>query len=136
MNLQLLAICLIFTGVAQGHSESSRTKTGSVCVSAVPKPNSEPSSLGNPDGGNRSFNYTIQIGLQKVAASTERSVAITGLSMNKTHMIKILRDGKVVESFRLNFTKEGSNQLCLWHKSLYETWSLSLVKRAKDKCRC
>ena len=136
MKLQVIAICLIFTGVAQAQSKSPVTETGVVCVSTVPKPNSDPISLGNPDGGDRSFNYTIQIGSQKVAASTERAVAIDGLSLNKTHLVKILRDGKLVESFRFNFAKEGSNHLCLWYKSLYETWSLWPAKSSKDKCRC
>jgi hypothetical protein len=136
MKLQVIVICLIFTGAAQAQSKSSETETGVVCVSAVPKPNSEPISLSNPDGGNRSFNYTIQIGSRKVIASTERKVEIEGLSLNKTHLVKILRDGKLVESFRFNFTKEGSNHLCLWYKSLYETWSLWPAKDSKDKCRC
>jgi hypothetical protein len=136
MKLQVIVICLIVTGVAQAQSKSAVAKTGVVCVSTVPKPNSDPISLGNPDGGNRSFNYTIQIGSRKVAASTEGGVAIDGLSLNKTHLVKILRDGKLAESFRFNFAKEGSNHLCLWYKSLYETWSLWPAKSSKDKCRC
>src|SRR5262245_516331 len=136
MKLQVIIICLIFTGVAQAQSKSSRTETGVVCVSTVPKSNSKPISLGNPDGGNRSFNYTIQIGSRKVSASTERAVTIEGLSLNRTHLVKILRDDKLAESFRFNFTKEGSNHLCLWYKSLYETWSLWPAKSSKDKCRC
>jgi hypothetical protein len=136
MKLQAVVFCLIFTGAAQAQSKSSETETGVVCVSAVPKPSSEPISLGNPDGGNRSFNYTIQIGSRKVAASTEGVVTIDGLSLSKTHLVKILRGDKPVESFRFNFAKEGSNHLCLWYKSLYETWSLWPAKRSKGKCRC
>src|SRR5262245_59591651 len=131
MKLQIVAICLIFTGAAQAQSKPPATETGVVCVSAVPKPNSEPISLGNPDGGGRSFNYVIQIASRKIAASTERTVAIDGLSLNKTHLVIILRDGKVVESFRFNFAKEGGNHLCLWYKSLYETWSLWPAKSSK-----
>jgi hypothetical protein len=135
MKLQAVVICLILTGAAQAQSKSSETETGVVCVSAVPKPNSEPISLGNPDGGNRSFNYTIQIGSRKVAASTEGAVRIDGLSLSKTHLVKILRGDKLVESFRFNFAKEESNHLCLRYKSLYETWSLWPAKGSKDKCR-
>jgi hypothetical protein len=136
MKLQVIVICLIFTGIAQAQSKSSERETGVVCVSSVPKRNSGPISLGNPDGGNRSFNYTIQIGSQKVNASTERTTAIDGLSLNKTHLVKILRDGKLVESFRFNFAKKGSNHLCLSYKSLYETWSLWPAKDAKGRRRC
>jgi hypothetical protein len=134
-KLQAVIICLIFTGAAQAQSKSPATETGVVCVSAVPKPNSEQMSLGNPDGGGRSFNYTIQIDSRKIAASTERAVAIDGLSLNKTHLVKILHAGKVVESFRFNFAKEGSNHLRLWYKPLYETWSLRPAESSKDKCR-
>src|SRR5262245_16608099 len=81
MKLQAIAICLIFNGVAHEQSKSPVTETGVVCVSAVPKPNSDPISLGNPDGGDRSFNYTIQIGSRKVAASTERAVDQTSNSL-------------------------------------------------------
>jgi hypothetical protein len=59
------------------------------------------------DGGNRSFKYTIQIGSRKVAASTERTVAIDGLSLNKTHLIKVLRDGKLIESLSLQLQQKG-----------------------------
>jgi hypothetical protein len=51
MKLQVVTIFLIFTVAAQAQSKSPATETGVVCVSAVPKPNSEPISLGNPDGG-------------------------------------------------------------------------------------
>ncbi|HYE74921.1 MAG TPA: hypothetical protein VEF04_16390, partial [Blastocatellia bacterium] len=103
-----------------GQSGSSKTASGSVCISTVPKTNSEPVSLGNPDGGNRSFNYTIQIGSQKVTASTEHSISIKNLSLSKVHLVKIMRDGKMVESFRFKFSKVGGPDLCLWYKSLYE----------------
>lgn len=95
MKSQVILICLIMTVIAQGQSEPSRRETGTVCVSTVPRTNSQAVSLGNPDGGNRSFDYTIQIGSQKVVASTERSVAIKGikgLSLNKTHIVRILRE--------------------------------------------
>ena len=132
--LSVLALLMLSAPITQAQAPAKTT--GTVCVSKVPKPNSAPVSLGNPAGGNRSFNYTIIIGRQKVTASSEQSVAIKNLALNKTHLVKILRDGKLVESFRFSFQQEGDDHLCLWYKSLYETWSLWPDKNAKDKCRC
>lgn len=136
LYLQVINVVLLFAAMAKGQSQPAKTETGTVCISTVPKPNSEQISLGNPAGGNRSFNYVIQIGSQKASATTEHSVALKGLSTNKPLLAKIFRDGKLVESFRFSFSKIGSNHLCLWYKSLYETWTLVPTKGSKDKCRC
>jgi hypothetical protein len=135
INLLFMVFSLLtlFASITQAQ-EPAKT-TGTVCISTVPKPNADPVSLGNPVGGSRSFNYTIVIDGQKATASTERSVAIKNLALHKTHLLKILRDGKQVESFRFSFRQEGATRLCLWYKSLYETWSLWPGKN-KNKCGC
>lgn len=133
---RLIGCCLLMTAVATGQTAFQKTETGTVCVSAVPKPNADPLSLGNPAGGDRTFNYKVQIGSQNITASTQRSVALKGLVLNKKHFVKILRDDKTVESFHFSFAKAGSAHLCLWYKSLYETWTLSPAKGARDKCNC
>lgn len=129
----ITAVLLMAAVVAMGQNADP---TGMVCISPVPKSNSDPVSLGNPAGGNRSFDYTIQIGSKKVAASTEKTGRFEDLPLNKTHVVKIYRDGKQVSSFRFRFEKKGSNQLCLWYKALYEAWSLWPLKDSKGKCSC
>lgn len=110
---------------------------GIVCISAVPKPTDGEMSLANPAGGNRTFNYSIQVDNGAIKPVTEKNGArITGLTLKQSHLLKIRRDGKIVQSFRFTFEKEGSNHLCLWFKSLYETWSLWTVKEAGNKCAC
>ena len=102
----------------------------------MPVGNGDTTSLGNPDGGGRSFNYSIQVGSQRIKASTKKSVAIDGVALRIRYLVKIYRDGKQVSSFRFSFEKEGRERLCMWYKSLYETWSISPLNESKDKCGC
>jgi len=119
------------------HSDSLPSNVGMVCVSPVPKPTNGEMSLANPAGGNRTFNYSIQVGNGVIKPVIQKAgTRITGLVLKQSHLLKIRRDGKLVQSFRFTFEKEGSNQLCLWFKSLYETWSLWTVKEAGNKCAC
>ena len=99
--------------------------TGSICIAPVPKPNDRPRSLGNPSGGNRSFNFTIQVDQQaRVPVDHEKSILISDLAIKGTHLIQIFRDGKPFASFRFRFEQYKSKDPCLWFKALYETWSL------------
>ncbi len=110
--------------------------TGSICVAPVPKPNDRPISLGNPTGGNRSFNFTIQVDQQAgVPVDHEKSIMISGLAIKGTHLVQIFRDGKPFASFRFRFEQYKSKELCLWFKALYETWSL-WENTASVGCRC
>jgi len=131
-------ISLLFILSQSGnHQNSSPSDAGMICVSPVPKPNSEAMSLANPAGGNRAFNYSIQVDNGAIKPVTQKNgTRINGLSMKQSHLLKIRREGKIAQSFRFTFEKEGSNQLCLWFKSLYETWSLWTVKEAGNKCAC
>lgn len=110
---------------------------GSVCIAGVPKPASGDTSLSNPTGGGRTLNYSIQIDKRPVTqVSNEKATLVSGLELKGRHLIKIRRDGKVVESFWFSFEKEGSKKLCLWFKPLYETWSLWPAEEGGKKCRC
>ena len=100
--------------------------TGSVCLAPIAIPNTQPASLANPSGGNRSFNFEIQINrLPKLKISTTTPQKIVGLSISQPHRVRIFRDGRPVESFTFNFSDFKRNNLCLWLKELYETWSLT-----------
>ena len=101
-------------------------QSGSVCIAPISAPNSNPISLANPAGGNRSFNFEIQIdSLPKISISTKVSQKVRNLSISKPHRVRIFRDGKPFESFRFQFSNYKRTNLCLWFKELYETWSLT-----------
>jgi hypothetical protein len=106
-------------------------------VAAVPRPNSGEISLANPAGGNRSFSFSIQVDeMPVVMASFDTGKLIGGLSPGNSHLVRIRRDGELVQSFKFTFKKYSSKDLCLRFKSLYETWQLWEAKGERAKCRC
>ena len=111
--------------------------SGSVCVSSVPDPSPGETSLGNPAGGGRTFNYAVRIdGGPVTPVAHDKGVRIGGLRLGRRHVVRIYRDGKLAHSFRFTFEEHGSNALCLWYKALYETWSLWPQKDARSNCDC
>lgn len=133
-KLSLLTLLLFLTAPAFGQSKGIN---GSICVAPVDAPNNGEKSLSNPSGGNRIQMYEVQVDSKaKIKVSNSESVKINGLSANKKHLVKIFGDGKAVESFRFSFSDYSSNKLCLWFKSLYETWSLWETKESGRICQC
>lgn len=133
-RLNIFAPLLFLIIPAFGQTNSSN---GSVCVAPVSAPNNGEKSLSNPSGGNHIQIYEVQIdNKSKIKVSNTESVKIGGLSTKNKHRITIFGDGKAVESFRFSFSDHSSNKLCLWFKSLYETWSLWTTKEAGKICQC
>lgn len=115
---------------------SKEEATGFVCIAPVPKPNDRPIDLANPGGGNRSFNFVVQIDNQpKVVVGHEKSWLVADLALNDSHLVRIFRDGKPYASFRFRFSEYKEKKLCLWFRALYETWSLSNSSSAVG-CKC
>jgi hypothetical protein len=107
-----------------------------MCIAAPDRPTTGEKSLANPAGGNPISTYAIQVDkMPSVVLSKERAVRIS-LSTGRKHLVKIIGDGKVVQSFWFTFNRFRSNELCLWFNSLYETWSLWEAKEAGTKCKC
>ncbi len=115
--------------------ETNAQNISSVCITKFDAPTSGEKSLGNPTGGDSSHIYKIQIGNKSVSGSYERSTKITGLSLNKQHIVKIHEDGKLIESFKFSFKQFSSSKLCLYLKDLYKTWQLQEVKKS-PWCNC
>jgi len=117
------------------HAQSKAT--GSICIAPPDKPTSGEKSLANPAGGNRISSYSIQVDkMSPVVASSNRPVRISSIGTGRKHLVKIMGDGKVVQSFRFNFSTFKTNDLCLFFNSLYETWSLWDGKEGRTICRC
>lgn len=108
---------------------------GTLCISPVPKSNSAETSLGNPSGGSRDFNFSVRVDQRApVVVSTTQPVEIGNLQLRKKHRVVILRSGKRDQSFSFTFESRGGAKLCLWFKALYETWSLDSTPRSSCKC--
>ena len=111
--------------------------SGSMCIAAADKPTSGEKSLANPAGGNKVSTYSIQVDkLSPLVVSNDRPVRISSLATSRKHLVKIIGDGKVVQSLWFNFRAFKTKELCLFFNSLYETWSLWDGKEGRAICRC
>jgi WD40 repeat protein len=136
MKLWLGLIFVVLFSVS-AHAQSKSVGTGSICIAPPDRPTTGEKSLANPAGGNPISVYSIQVDkMSAVVAANDRSVRIWSVSTSRKHLMKIIGDGKVVQSFWFTFNEFKTKTLCLWFKSLYETWSLWDAKDARAMCTC
>ena len=134
MKFSVALIILLLSGAA-AHAQSKAT--GSICIAPPDKATSGEKSLANPAGGNPISAYSIQVDkMSPVVASNDRPVRISSIATGRKHLVKIIGDGKVVQSFWFNFSTFKTKDLCLFFNSLYETWSLWDGKEGRAICRC
>lgn len=119
------------------YANSVCAATGQVCIGPVTKPNNEKRELGNPAGGGRVFDYSVQIDDGEIKhLPHEVNVLYGGLDLEKKHWVRIRNQGKQIESFRFTFKEKGSDSLCLWFGALYEAWSLWPKGDSHHICKC
>ena len=129
----LLSSTIVF---ADDTSPTSRT-SGRVCLAAVPAPTAGRRSLSNPSGGNPDVTYSVQINFRKpVELSRTIGQWSDGLALGKQHSVMIRADGQRIESFYFTFNEPHESDLCLWFKSLYQTWQLWPMSRTGNWCEC
>jgi len=128
----------LFCASAYAQSNTNHSgDVGSICIAPPGRPTAGDKSLANPAGGNPISTYSIQIDKRSpVVTSNDRPVRILSISTGGRHLVKIIGDGKVVQSFWLNFAKFKTNQLCLFFNSLYQTWSLWDGREGRGICKC
>ena len=115
----------------------SQTSAGSICIAPPDRPTTGEKSLANPAAGNPISTYSIQVDkMSPLATSNDGPVRISSIARGRKHLVKIMGDGKVVQSFWFNFSKFKTKDLCLFFNSLYETWSLWDGKEGGAICRC
>jgi len=142
MKILFLLLLLVFwpsRGTLHGQSPSPRStvSSGSICIATIAPANSEQKSLANPSGGNRISSYSVQVDKRKAFnTSKDKSINVSGLAVDRRHLVKIFGDGRPVESFWFNFSQFSSPKLCLWFNSLYQTWQLWDAKDGGAKCKC
>jgi hypothetical protein len=142
MKILVLLLLLVFwpsRGAVHGQTPSPRSKvsSGSICLATITPPNSEQKSLANPSGGNRISSYSVQVDKRKaLTTSKDKSINVSGLAVDRRHLVKIFGDGRPVESFWFNFSEFSTTKLCLWFNSLYQTWQLWDAKDGGAKCKC
>jgi hypothetical protein len=133
-----LIVLFLLCVSAQAQSKTSQSASdGSICIAPPNRPTTSDKSLSNPAGGNAIQIYSIQVDkMPPVVATNDKPVRISSISTHRKHLVKIIGDGKVAQSFWLNFSKFKTKDLCLFFNSLYETWSLWDGKEGRAICRC
>ena len=135
-SVGLMLLLALESGV-HAQFRTNQAGAGWICVAPPNRPTTGAKTLANPAGGNPISTYSIQIDkMSPVVASNDRPVRISSLAITRKHLVKIIGDGKVVQSFWLNFSKFKTRDLCLFFNSLYETWSLWDGKEGRAICRC
>jgi len=135
-----IALTVLFLFYASAYAQSKAyhsAEAGSICIAPPGRPTTGEKSLANPAGGNTISTYSIQVDkMSTVVASNDRPVRISSISTSRKHLVKIIGDGKVVQSFWMNFGRFKTKDLCLFFNSLYETWSLWDGKGSRAICTC
>jgi len=105
----LLAMVLVMT---MGPLVSAQSEFGSVCVAPNPRPKVEievwPKDVYNP--------ATLAVRIDKrraVSFPRKDCIKIPSLDLNSPHVISLMSDGKIFDSFRFRFSDYKSTQLCL-----------------------
>ena len=80
---------------------------------------------GNQTGATRDSIFKIDIdGKYRKSISSTKDAKFEELKLGQKHYIKIILDGKAIESFYFNFEDFECDQLWLYYKEMYGTWTL------------
>ena len=122
-----LFFVLCLGGIAA--TASAMSNEGSICVAPV-KDDKDPRGYYSDV-----FGVRVDKG-EWVPVPSEKPYRIFGLSLNDKHLVSIRDGDETIESFWFRFDRYESNELCLWYKPWYRTWSLWEASHAGRKCRC
>ena len=126
---------VIFAGFAA--PSVAAEPAGRVCLAAAPTPTPGPKSLDNPTGEFPDATYLIRInGDAPVELSRSEGLWSAPLSVGVRHTVIIARDGEQIESFHFRFKPGEATEICLFMKSLYQTWILEPLQGSGAWCSC
>jgi hypothetical protein len=133
-------ICFSFGGESSTHSGNSGPTsilTGKICVAPIPKINPLESYLGSKPRPNARSVFKVTLDSRDSAFVSSDSGALFGrIDTTASHHLKIALNGSPRENFKFDFKKRGSNNLCLFYRKAYGTWSLEPLKWHEKKCGC
>jgi hypothetical protein len=115
---------------------------GRVCVAPLPKPTkAAPPPLKHAVYADLQ-DLSVRVDDRPIVAVLANDVTwVSDLDLSPVHTVRVLKRGKVVESFKFRFTdvvfKDSARpDLCLSLGAFYFTWQLSPVERTGDWCPC
>jgi hypothetical protein len=128
-------LALVFAGLAV--SSLAAEPAGRVCLASAPTPTPGPKSLGNPAGDLADATYSIRInGDAPVELSRAAGVWSAPLAVGVRHTVIVARDGEQIESFHFRLNTGEPTELCLFMKSLYQTWILEPLQASGTWSSC
>jgi len=108
-----------------------------LCVSSAEQHHENQTLLEAAGIGKSNFRYEIQIGDgAKVWTTPDSGFEYELETAGPRYLVKIKRHGIFVESFWIDFEDWSTNALCLWFKTLYETWSVWSLETSGHLCDC
>lgn len=135
MLIRALLLAAFIVGIGtQGLAEEP---VGSVCLAAAPTPSSGERSLSNPNGGLPDVTYSIQIdAAAPIELSRSTGISSPPLAIGDRHTVIVTQDATRIESFHFRFRPGEARELCLFMKSLYQTWNLWPLEQTGSWCSC
>jgi len=123
-------------GITAG-AQSSVDDAGTICLAPIAMDAAAADSETGNRRGYSSYEFSVRVDKGEwTTVSTQEPQLISGLTVNDKHLVSI-RDGeKLIESFWFRFDRYGTEDLCLWYKPWYQTWSLWDASQGGSKCRC
>ena len=86
---------------------------------------------------NKPFDFAVQVDDGPIIKTKRESGFVYPVKNGKDkHLVKVYNEGKVESSFKFSFSQYGANELCMWFKPYYETWSLWKLKDSRHLCDC
>ena len=115
---------------------AANAQSGKICIASVPMATSGSKSLTNGTASSVPYDFTVSFdGNKPLKVSHKTPIKVSGLSLAARHRVQIRQGGRPKASFVFSFSDHETDNLCLWFKSLHETWSLTAPGRM-PWCRC
>jgi hypothetical protein len=105
----IFSIAIFFVAATVDASSASK-----LCIGPIPNPNSVDTGLGNPEGGSRSFKFSVQVDDGKtIDLPFNRRFLYPKLELGIKHLVKIRYEDEIIESFWFKFEAYKSADVCL-----------------------
>lgn len=128
----LVFVLLFHSAVFAGQYE------GSFCIGPVFKVPNERGGAFGPSGESLSYEkFFIQIDSgPKTKLSQTDSTDYGRFENHGRHLVKIINDGRIIQSFWFSYDSLGENKACLTYGSFYDTWQLHPYHHRGMFCQC
>ncbi len=127
MVISTALLVVLASGVGSPTTEEGR---GRLCIAAA-RPPEKIAGQANETG------LSVQVDSHaEVPLDFARSVSHPQLELGMRHVVRIRKNGKVVQSFHFRYTAQSTDSFCLFFEPYYAVWQLWAAKDARHICKC